>query len=56
MKHHQISQEYEDNKLELMKLTKTINLQEQAFLDIEKNHETATQRRNELYVHNSELT
>ncbi|XP_037616680.1 coiled-coil domain-containing protein 146 isoform X4 [Sebastes umbrosus] len=50
LKHHQISQEYEDNKLELMKLTKTINLQEQAFLDIEKNHETATQRRNELSV------
>ncbi|XP_041820375.1 coiled-coil domain-containing protein 146 [Chelmon rostratus] len=49
-KHRQISQECEDNKLELMKLTQMINLQEQALLEINKNHETAIQRRNSLGI------
>ncbi|XP_078099199.1 coiled-coil domain-containing protein 146 [Sander vitreus] len=49
-RHHQISQEYEENKLELMKLTQMINLQEQALLEINKNHETAIQRRNFLGI------
>lgn len=31
-----------------MKLTQMINLQEQALMEINKNHETATQRRNFL--------
>ncbi|XP_067438506.1 coiled-coil domain-containing protein 146 isoform X1 [Thunnus thynnus] len=49
-KHRQISQEYEDNKLELMKLTQMNNMQEQALLEINKNHETAIQRRNSLGI------
>ncbi|CAK6949912.1 coiled-coil domain-containing protein 146 [Scomber scombrus] len=49
-KHRQISQEYEDNKLELIKLTQMSNLQEQALLDINKNHEMAIQRRNSLGI------
>ncbi|XP_029317440.1 coiled-coil domain-containing protein 146 isoform X2 [Cottoperca gobio] len=49
-KHRQIIQEYEDNKLELMKLTQTINLQEQALLEVNTNHETAIQRRNLLGI------
>ncbi|XP_053170112.1 coiled-coil domain-containing protein 146 [Scomber japonicus] len=49
-KHRQISQEYEDNKLELIKLTQMSNLQEQTLLDINKNHETAIQRRNSLGI------
>ncbi|KAM7378172.1 hypothetical protein PAMA_013188 [Pampus argenteus] len=48
--HRQISQEYEDNKLELMKLMQTSDLQEQALLEINKNHETAIQRRNSLGI------
>lgn len=55
-KHRQISQECEDNKLEVMKLTQMINLQEEALLEINRNHETAIQRRNFLYVHNLEFT
>lgn len=42
--------------MELMKLTQTIKLQEEALLEISKNHETAVQRRNFLYVPNLELT
>ncbi|XP_042367077.1 coiled-coil domain-containing protein 146 [Plectropomus leopardus] len=49
-KHRQITQEYEDNKLELMKLSKMMNLQEQALLEINKNHETTIQRRNSLGI------
>ncbi|XP_028425879.1 coiled-coil domain-containing protein 146 isoform X2 [Perca flavescens] len=49
-KHHQITQEYEENKLELMKLTQMINIQEQALLEINKNHERAIQRRNSLGI------
>ncbi|XP_049423270.1 coiled-coil domain-containing protein 146 isoform X2 [Epinephelus fuscoguttatus] len=50
-KHRQITQEYEDNSLELMKLTQMMNLQEQALLEINKSHETAIQRRNFLGIH-----
>nr|XP_020455145.1 coiled-coil domain-containing protein 146 isoform X2 [Monopterus albus] len=46
----QISQQYEDNKLELIKLTKMISLQEQRLVEVNKNHETATQRRNFLGI------
>ncbi|XP_039999073.1 coiled-coil domain-containing protein 146 isoform X2 [Xiphias gladius] len=49
-KHSQISQQSENNKLELVKLTQMINLQEQALLEISKNHETAIQRRNFLGI------
>ncbi|KAI4803338.1 hypothetical protein KUCAC02_006889, partial [Chaenocephalus aceratus] len=49
-KHRQITQEYEDDKLELMKLTEMINVQEQALLETNRNHETAIQRRNSLGV------
>ncbi|XP_068163606.1 coiled-coil domain-containing protein 146 [Antennarius striatus] len=47
-KHSQISQECEDNKLELMKLTQMINLQQEALLEMNKNHEKAVQRRHFL--------
>ncbi|TMS02944.1 Coiled-coil domain-containing protein 146 [Larimichthys crocea] len=40
-KHRQVNQKCEDNKLELMKLTQMINHQEEALLEINKNHETA---------------
>nr|XP_046235156.1 coiled-coil domain-containing protein 146 isoform X2 [Scatophagus argus] len=49
-KHRQMSQECEDNKLELIKLTQMMNLQEEALLEINKNHETAIQRRNSLGI------
>ncbi|XP_038594903.1 coiled-coil domain-containing protein 146 [Micropterus salmoides] len=49
-KHCQINQECEDDTLQLIKLTQTINLQEQALLEINKNHETAIQRRNFLGI------
>ncbi|KAK5849294.1 hypothetical protein PBY51_008945 [Eleginops maclovinus] len=49
-KHRQITQEHDDDKLELMKLTEMVNLQEQALLDINRNHETAIQRRNSLGI------
>ncbi|XP_070848662.1 coiled-coil domain-containing protein 146 [Chaetodon trifascialis] len=49
-KHRQTTQECEDNKLELMKLTQMINLQETALLEIHKNLETAVQRRNFLGI------
>ncbi|XP_070710324.1 coiled-coil domain-containing protein 146 [Pempheris klunzingeri] len=49
-RHRQISQECEDNKLELIKLTQMINLQEEALLEINKNHEAAIQRRNLLGI------
>ncbi|KAM6896112.1 coiled-coil domain-containing protein 146 [Lycodopsis pacificus] len=49
-KQRQVSQEYKDNQLELMKLAQTINLQEQALLEINKNHETGIQRRNFLGI------
>lgn len=42
--------------MELMKLTQTIKIQEEALLEISKNHETAVQRRNFLYVPTLELT
>ncbi|XP_037316692.2 coiled-coil domain-containing protein 146 [Pungitius pungitius] len=47
-KQRQVAQEYEDNQLELMKLTQTTNLKEQALLEMNKNQETAIQRRNFL--------
>ncbi|KAM6895690.1 coiled-coil domain-containing protein 146 [Xenentodon cancila] len=49
-KQHQISQEFEDNNVEVMKLTETINLQEEALLEINRNHETAIDRRNALGI------
>ncbi|XP_034529312.1 coiled-coil domain-containing protein 146 isoform X2 [Notolabrus celidotus] len=49
-KQQQISEEFEDNKLESMRLTKMINMQEQALLDMNRSHETAIQRRNSLGI------
>ncbi|KAI3366797.1 hypothetical protein L3Q82_009457 [Scortum barcoo] len=49
-KQREVSRECEDNKLELMKLTQMVDLQEQALLEINKNHETAIQRRNSLGI------
>ncbi|AWO98014.1 putative coiled-coil domain-containing protein 146 [Scophthalmus maximus] len=49
-KHRQISQQSDDDKLELVKLTQMINFQEQALLEMNKNHETAVQRRNFLGI------
>ncbi|XP_028250980.1 coiled-coil domain-containing protein 146 isoform X2 [Parambassis ranga] len=46
----QISQEYGDNKLELMKLTNMMNNQEETLLEINKNQETAIERRNSLGI------
>ncbi|XP_024913199.1 coiled-coil domain-containing protein 146 isoform X2 [Cynoglossus semilaevis] len=49
-KHHQISEQIDDNKLELVKLTQMINLQEQALVEMNKNHENAVQHRNFLGI------
>ncbi|XP_047431349.1 coiled-coil domain-containing protein 146 isoform X2 [Mugil cephalus] len=49
-KRRQITQDYEDNKLELMKLTQAIKLQEETLLEIKENHENAIQRRNFLGI------
>ncbi|KAM3588064.1 uncharacterized protein V6R79_020206 [Siganus canaliculatus] len=49
-KHRQITEEFEDNKLELMKLTQMIKQQEEALLEVNKNQETAVQRRNFLGI------
>lgn len=46
----QINQEFDDNKLELVKLTQMNNLQEKALLDLNKSHEVAVQRRNSLGI------
>lgn len=47
-KHCQISQQSKDNERELARVTQMINLQEQALLEINKNHETTVQQRNYL--------
>ncbi|XP_034019857.1 coiled-coil domain-containing protein 146 [Thalassophryne amazonica] len=49
-KHHQVSEEFEDNKLELEKLSQRIELQEQTLLETTENHEAAAQRRSLLGV------
>ncbi|KAK2858924.1 hypothetical protein Q5P01_003544 [Channa striata] len=49
-KHSQVNQQCEDNNLELMRLTQMMNLQEQTLLEINKHHETTTQRRNFLGI------
>ncbi|KAM9846046.1 coiled-coil domain-containing protein 146 [Aulostomus maculatus] len=49
-KHRQVNQVCEDNKLELRKLRQTIDHQEQATVEINKNHEVAIQRRNSLGI------
>ncbi|XP_041636578.1 coiled-coil domain-containing protein 146 isoform X2 [Cheilinus undulatus] len=49
-KHRQLSQESADNKLESMRLSKMINVQEKALLEINRNQETAMQRRNSLGI------
>lgn len=49
-KQHQISQEFEDNKLELTKLAQVIKQQEEASLEFRKSHEEAVERRNYLYA------
>ncbi|XP_059182106.1 coiled-coil domain-containing protein 146 [Centropristis striata] len=49
-KHRQITQEYEENKLELVKLTQMMNLQEHALVEVNKNQETTMQRRNSLGI------
>uniref|UniRef100_A0A8C6SNR8 Coiled-coil domain-containing protein 146 n=1 Tax=Neogobius melanostomus TaxID=47308 RepID=A0A8C6SNR8_9GOBI len=46
----QINQEFEDNKLELVKLTQMINQQENALLDLSKSHELVVVRRNSLGI------
>ncbi|XP_072233448.1 coiled-coil domain-containing protein 146 [Leuresthes tenuis] len=45
-----ISQEFEDNKQELMRLSQTMNLQEETLLELNRNHENAIQRRNFLGI------
>lgn len=50
MKCRQISQDFENNKLELARLEQMIKLQQDALTDTNKNQETAIQRRNFLYV------
>lgn len=47
-KQRQINQDFEDNKLELMKLAQMIKQQEEASLESRKSHEEAVQRRNYL--------
>ncbi|XP_047245809.1 coiled-coil domain-containing protein 146 isoform X3 [Girardinichthys multiradiatus] len=47
-KRQQISQQYEDNKLELMNLTQMIKFHEGIILGVKRSHEDATQRRNFL--------
>ncbi|KAM9327651.1 coiled-coil domain-containing protein 146 [Pholidichthys leucotaenia] len=42
----QLNQEFEDNKLELMRLTQMISQQEATLREINKDHESAVQRRN----------
>ncbi|XP_061570455.1 coiled-coil domain-containing protein 146 [Cololabis saira] len=49
-KQDQISEECKDNNLEVMKLTETIKLQEEALLEINRNYETAIDRRNSLGI------
>ncbi|XP_018540672.1 coiled-coil domain-containing protein 146 [Lates calcarifer] len=49
-KHREISQQSENNKLELLRLTQMINLQEQALLEMNKSQESAVQRRNFLGI------
>ncbi|XP_029351480.1 coiled-coil domain-containing protein 146 [Echeneis naucrates] len=49
-KQREISKQSEDNKQELVKLTQMINQEEQALLEINKNHEIAIQRRNFLGI------
>ncbi|XP_055009918.1 coiled-coil domain-containing protein 146 [Boleophthalmus pectinirostris] len=46
----QINHEFDNNKLELVKLTQSINLQEKAFLELSKSHESAVQRRDSLGI------
>lgn len=54
-KQRQISQEFEDNKLELTKLAQVIKQQEEASLEFLKSHEEAVERRNYLYAPASTL-
>ncbi|KAM4712370.1 coiled-coil domain-containing protein 146 [Anableps anableps] len=49
-KQHRISQQCEDNKLELMNLTQMIKFQEGILLEVKRSHENATQRRNVLGI------
>ncbi|CAG5927628.1 unnamed protein product [Menidia menidia] len=49
-KHGHINQELEDNRLELMRLSQAINLQEETLLELNRNHENAIQRRNFLGI------
>lgn len=46
----QISQDFENNKLELARLEQMIILQQDSLTDKNKNQEIAIQRRNFLYV------
>ncbi|XP_072311010.1 coiled-coil domain-containing protein 146 [Eucyclogobius newberryi] len=46
----QINQEFEDNKVELMKLTQSISHQENALLALSKSHALAVERRNSLGI------
>ncbi|KAK7913612.1 hypothetical protein WMY93_013823 [Mugilogobius chulae] len=46
----QINQEFENNKLELIKLTQSINQQEKALLELRKSHELALEHRNSLGI------
>lgn len=49
-KQRQVSQECENYKMELVKLTHMIDLHEQVLLEVTKSHEASVQRRNFLYV------
>lgn len=50
MKCHQISQDFEDNELELARLRQMIKLHQDALMDTNGDLETARQRRNFLWV------
>lgn len=47
-KRHQIHQQHEDNKLELMNLTQMVKFHEGILLEVKRSHENAIQRRNFL--------
>uniref|UniRef100_A0A3Q2P600 Coiled-coil domain containing 146 n=1 Tax=Fundulus heteroclitus TaxID=8078 RepID=A0A3Q2P600_FUNHE len=49
-KQHQISQQYEDNKQELMNITQKIEFQEGILLGVKESHENATHRRKFLGI------
>ncbi|XP_029969909.1 coiled-coil domain-containing protein 146 [Salarias fasciatus] len=47
-KHRELTQEFEDSNLELLRLNQMIGNQEEALMEMNKEHETAVQQRNSL--------